>query len=188
MSLNATIERKVLEGKALKNASLDQRVEFVIQLLDFVKSLNDLHTKQQVMDTLLGYRNPIVDESAISHAKLAVKELVEFRKSEEDRKKKIAEEQQKKAANPKPHTNEDVKEIVIDLQLDRLPSKEWHKERALLKQIDHPFDDIVAKLKENLLTDDQKHKGIDIFIMNLSYLNDELNGSVKFEHDRHGFA
>lgn len=187
MSLNATIERKLLEGKALKNASLDQRVEFVIQLLDFVKSLNDLHTKQQVMDTLLGYRNPIVDESAISHAKLAVKELVEFRKSEEDRKKKIAEKQQK-AANPKPHTNEDVKKIVSDLQLDKLPSKEWYKERALLKKIDHPFDDIVAKLKENLLTDDQKHKGIDIFIMNLSYLNDELNGSEKFEHDCHGFA
>ena len=32
MSLNATIERKVLEGKALKNASLDQRVEYVLQL------------------------------------------------------------------------------------------------------------------------------------------------------------
>lgn len=180
MSLNATIERKVLEGKALKNASLDQRVEFVIQLLDFVKSLDDLHTKQQVMDKLLGYRNPIVDESAISYAKLAVKELVEFRKSVEDRKKKIAEEQQK-AANPKP-------EIVIDLTLDRLPSKEMHKEEALLKQIDHPFDEIVAKLKENLLTDDQKHKGIDIFVMNLSYLNDELNGSGRFEHDCHGFA
>ena len=187
MSLNATIERKLLEGKALKNASLDQKVEFIIQLLDFVKSLNDLHTKQQVMDKLLGFRNPIVDESAISHAKLAVKELVEFRKSEEDRKKKIAEKQPKND-NPKPHSNEDVKKIVSDLQLDRLPSKEWYKERALLKKIDHPFDDIVAKLKENLLTDDQKHKGIDIFIMNLSYLNDELNGSEKFEHDRHGFA
>ena len=187
MSLNATIERKLLEGKALKNASLDQRVEFVIQLLDFVKSLNDLYTKQQVMDKLLGFRNPIVDESAISHAKLAVKELVEFRKSEEDRKKKIAEKQPKNV-NPKPHSNEDVQKIVSDLQLDRLPSKEWYKERELLKKIDHPFDDIVAKLKENLLTDDQKHKGIDIFIMNLSYLNDELNGSEKFEHDCHGFA
>lgn len=182
MSLNATVQRIVLEGNALKNASLDQRVEFVIQLLEGVKSL-DLHTKEKVMDKLLGYRNPIVDESAISHAKLA---LVEFRKSEEDRKKKIAEKQQK-AANP-PHSNEDVQKIVSNLQLDRSPSKEWYKERALLKKIDHPFDDIVAKLKESLLTDDQKHKGIDILVMNVSYFNDELNGSEKFEHDCHDFA
>lgn len=186
MSLNATVQRIVLEGNALKNASLDQRVEFVIQLFEGVKSLDDLHIKEQVMDKLLGYRNPIVDESAISHAKLAVKELVEFRKSEEDRKKKIAEKQQK-AANP-PHSNEDVQKIVSNLQLDRLPSKEWYKERALLKKIDHPFDDIVAKLKESLLTDDQKHKGIDILVMNVSYFNDELNASEKFEHDCHDFA
>ena len=182
MSLNATVQRIVLEGNALKNASLDQKVEFVIQLLEGVKSLY-LHTKEKVMDKLLGYRNPIVDESAISHAKLA---LVEFRKSEEDRKKKIAEKQQK-AANP-PHSNEDVQKIVSNLQLDRSPSKEWYKERALLKKIDHPFDDIVAKLKESLLTDDQKHKGIDILVMNVSYFNDELNGSEKFEHDCHDFA
>lgn len=184
MSLNATVQRIVLEGKALKNASLDQRVEFVIQLFEGVKSLDDLHIKEQVMDKLLGYRNPIVDESLISNAKLA---LVEFRKSEEDRKKKIAEKQQK-AVNQKPHTNEDVQKIVSNLQLDRLPSKEWYKERALLKKIDHPFDDIVAKLKGNILTDDQKHKGIDILVMNVSYFNDELNASEKFEHDCHDFA
>ena len=183
MSLNETVQRIVLEGNALKNASLDQRVEFVIQILEGVKSL-DLHTKEQVMDKLLGFRNPIVDESAISHAKLA---LVEFRKYEEDRKKKIAEKQQK-VVNQKPHTNEDVQKIVSNLQLDRSPSKEWYKERALLKKIDHPFDDIVAKLRENLLTDDQKHKGIDILVMNVSYFNDELNASEKFEHDCHDFA
>ena len=187
MSLNATVQRIVLEGKALKNASLDQRVEFVIQLFEGVKSLDDLHIKEQVMDKLLGYRNPIVDESVIANAKLAIKQLVELRKSEEDRKKKIGEKQQK-VANPKPHSNEDVQKIVSNLQLDRSPSKEWYKERALLKKIDHPFDDIVAKLKGNILTDDQKHKGIDILVMNVSYFNDELNASEKFEHDCHDFA